>query len=72
MAKGARSSSRKHNNAKLRATVFAPAVDRRTERLSAKLQELSSQPLSKDANMEDADFNIVGMSVFIIYMLADV
>lgn len=66
MAKGARSNTRKHNNAKLRATVFGPAVDQRTERLSAKLQELSSQPLSKDADMADVDFNVIGMSPFFL------
>lgn len=52
MAKGLRSSVRKRNKAKLRATVFGPAVDARTERLSAKLQELASQPRSDTANME--------------------
>lgn len=40
----------KRNKAKLRATVFGPAVDARTERLSAKLQELASQP--KPSNQE--------------------
>lgn len=44
MAKGARASSRKRNNAALRAKVFGPAHDARTERLSAKLQELVSKP----------------------------
>ena len=43
MAKSARSSVRKRNNAKLRSAVFGPALDARTERLSAKLQELASQ-----------------------------
>jgi hypothetical protein len=44
MAKGARASTRKRNNAALRAKVFGPVHDARTERLSAKLQELISQP----------------------------
>jgi hypothetical protein len=44
MAKGLRASTRKRNNAKLRNTVFGPASNARTERLSAKLQELASQP----------------------------
>ena len=44
MAKGARASTRKRNNATLRAKVFRPAYDARTERLSAKLQELASAP----------------------------
>jgi hypothetical protein len=44
MAKGLRASTRKRNNAKLRSTVFGPASDARTARLSAKLQEVASQP----------------------------
>jgi hypothetical protein len=44
MAKGLRASTRKRNNAKLRATVFGPAYDAMTERLSAKLQGLAAQP----------------------------
>lgn len=44
MAKSSRSSVRKRNNAKLRSTVFGPAADARTERLSAKLQELAALP----------------------------
>ncbi len=48
MAKGARASSRKRNNAALRAKIFGPAVDARTERLSAKLQELVSRPKPVD------------------------
>ncbi|KAK1149957.1 hypothetical protein N8T08_003513 [Aspergillus melleus] len=50
MAKSVRASVMKRNKAKLRATVFGPAVDARTERLSAKLQELASQP--KPSNQE--------------------
>ncbi|KAL4898461.1 hypothetical protein BDV59DRAFT_166892 [Aspergillus ambiguus] len=44
MAKSVRASVQKRNKAKLRATVFGPVVDARTERLSAKLLELASQP----------------------------
>lgn len=44
MAKSARSSQRKRNSANLRATVFGPAHDARTERLSAKLLELANAP----------------------------
>lgn len=44
MAKGARASTRKRNNAALRAKVFGPAHDARTERLSAKLQEIAAKP----------------------------
>ncbi|PYH98924.1 sulfatase [Aspergillus ellipticus CBS 707.79] len=44
MAKSVRASVSKRNKAKLRATVFGPVVDARTQRLSAKLQELASQP----------------------------
>ncbi|OJJ04601.1 hypothetical protein ASPVEDRAFT_85986 [Aspergillus versicolor CBS 583.65] len=48
MAKSVRASVQKRNKAKLRSTVFGPAVDARTERLSAKLQELASQPKPSD------------------------
>ncbi|KAL1960007.1 hypothetical protein VTO42DRAFT_675 [Malbranchea cinnamomea] len=57
MAKGLRASVLKANKAKLRATVFGPAADERTKRLSAKLQEIISRP--KDAEMADTDFNII-------------
>ncbi|KAK2861105.1 hypothetical protein FQN49_004540 [Arthroderma sp. PD_2] len=53
MAKGLRSSVKKHNKALLRKQVFGPAADARTERLSAKLRELAGT--SKDANMTDVD-----------------
>ncbi|RAK96427.1 uncharacterized protein BO80DRAFT_505422 [Aspergillus ibericus CBS 121593] len=54
MAKSVRASVSKRNRAKLRATVFGPAVDARTERLSAKLQELASRPKPNEerTNME--------------------
>ncbi|KAL5337105.1 hypothetical protein BJX70DRAFT_400017 [Aspergillus crustosus] len=48
MAKSGRASIIKRNRAKLRSTVFGPAVDARTERLSAKLQELASHPKPSD------------------------
>ncbi|EEP78316.1 predicted protein [Uncinocarpus reesii 1704] len=63
MAKSARSSIIKRNKAKLRASVFGPVVDRRTERLSAKLQELASKTSVKDADMTDADFTLTGMDI---------
>lgn len=44
MAKGARASTIKANNAKLKAKVFGPVETARTERLSAKLLELASAP----------------------------
>lgn len=48
MAKSVRASVSKRNKAKLRATVFGPVVDARTERLSAKLQVLASQAKPSD------------------------
>ncbi|EXJ62744.1 hypothetical protein A1O7_03182 [Cladophialophora yegresii CBS 114405] len=44
MAKSARALSVKKNHRALRATVFGPAHDARTARLSAKLQELAAKP----------------------------
>lgn len=44
MAKSARASTRKRNNANLRAKVFGPAHDARTQRLSEKLQQLAAAP----------------------------
>lgn len=54
MAKGARASTKKTNNAKLKSRVFGPVETARAERLSAKLLELVSQPKPKqeDVNME--------------------
>ena len=52
MAKGQRASTRKRNNANLRAK-FAPHYDARTERLSAKMQELAAQPKpAREESME--------------------
>jgi hypothetical protein len=56
MAKGARASTRKANNAKLKSRVFGPVETARTERLSAKLLELAAQPRKKeDVPMEIQD-----------------
>lgn len=59
MAKGARASSHKANNQKLKANVFGPIETARTERLSAKLLELASQPKLKPAK-EDIDMEAEG------------
>ncbi|MCJ1288345.1 hypothetical protein MMC26_007700, partial [Xylographa opegraphella] len=53
MAKGLRASTKKANMVKLRARVFGPAEDARTQRLSAKLLELASKPKVEDDRMED-------------------
>lgn len=62
MAKGARASTIKSNNAKLKAKVFGPVETARTERLSARLLELASapkppreEPETKDINTEEAE-----------------
>lgn len=55
MAKSARASVRKRNNAKLRAKIFGPASDARTERLSAKLQELVNAPKPEEEKAMDLD-----------------
>ena len=55
MAKGARASTRKRNNAALRATIFGPAHDLRTARLSAKLHELLALPKPSDERKMDID-----------------
>jgi len=52
MAKGLRASVIKRNNSKLRARVFGPVEDARTERLSAKLLELASQPKPQKEGLE--------------------
>lgn len=53
MAKSARASNKKRNNAALRAKVFGPAHDARMERLSAKLQEIANAPKpDQDKEME--------------------
>ncbi|KAG9242410.1 hypothetical protein BJ878DRAFT_515682 [Calycina marina] len=47
MAKGARASTIKSNNSKLKSKVFGPIETARTKRLSAKLLALASQPSPK-------------------------
>lgn len=67
MAKSVRASVSKRNKAKLRATVFGPVVDARTERLSAKLQELASQPKTNEHEKSDvgSDTAGIGMSLYL-------
>jgi hypothetical protein len=60
MAKSVRASVSKRNRAKLRATVFGPAVDARTERLSAKLQELASQPIIREHKTSSMELDHTG------------
>ena len=55
MAKGLRASTRKRNNAKLRASVFGPVIDARTERLSAKLLELAAKPRPDQERVMEVD-----------------
>ena len=55
MAKSARASTRKRNNANLRTKVFGPAFDARTERLSAKLQELANTPKPDEEKKMEVD-----------------
>ncbi|CZR58961.1 uncharacterized protein PAC_08853 [Phialocephala subalpina] len=54
MAKGARASTKKANNAKLKSKVFGPVESARVERLSAKLLELASQPKPEPAKEDVA------------------
>lgn len=55
MAKSQRASSRKRNNAAIRNRLYHPATDARTERLSAKLQELASKPRQDEERAMDVD-----------------
>ncbi|KIX10463.1 uncharacterized protein Z518_01546 [Rhinocladiella mackenziei CBS 650.93] len=55
MAKSARASVTKRNHRNLRAKVFGPAHDARTERLSAKLQELATKPRPNEDKAMDVD-----------------
>ena len=55
MAKGLRASTRKRNSANLRTKVFDPIYNARTERLSAKLQELASKPRPETEKTMDVD-----------------
>ncbi|KAE8450117.1 hypothetical protein EG329_006898 [Mollisiaceae sp. DMI_Dod_QoI] len=56
MAKGARASTKKANNVRLKNKVFSPVENSRVERLSAKLLELAAQPKSEPAK-EDVVMN---------------
>jgi hypothetical protein len=58
MAKGARASTKKANNARLKSGVFGPVESARNERLSAKLLELASQPKPKK---DDVVMEVEGM-----------
>ncbi|KAK9553204.1 hypothetical protein V6Z79_006616 [Aspergillus fumigatus] len=60
MAKSVRASVTKRNRAKLRATVFGPAADARTERLSAKLKELASQPIIREHKSSSMELDSTG------------
>ncbi len=53
MAKSARASKIKSNNSKLKTRVFGPVETARTERLSAKLLELASQPRPSNKGLDD-------------------
>lgn len=59
MAKGARASTKKANNVRLKGKVFGPVEIARVERLSAKLMELASkpkpEPVKEDMAMDSAD-----------------
>lgn len=54
MAKSSRSSSKKHNNQRLKSNVFGPAESARAERLSQRLLEIAKapKPESSDVNMD--------------------
>lgn len=55
MAKSARASTRKRNNANLRTKVFKPVEDARLARLSAKLQEIADAPKPETEKEMDVD-----------------
>ncbi|KAL3425654.1 hypothetical protein PVAG01_02445 [Phlyctema vagabunda] len=61
MAKGARASTIKSNNSKLKNRVFGPVETARTERLSAKLLELASQPRPQKTE-DDAQMEVEGVA----------
>lgn len=60
MAKSARASKIKTNNSKLKSRVFGPIETARTERLSAKLLELASQPKPTKRDLDDMVIDIGG------------
>lgn len=57
MAKSVRASVSKRNRANLRSTVFGPADNARTERLSAKLQEIAAQPKPNNQNKSNMELS---------------
>jgi hypothetical protein len=64
MAKGARASTKKANNAALKSKVFGPVEDARTQRLSAKLLELAQQPKKRDEVIMEASESMVHNSLW--------
>jgi hypothetical protein len=68
MAKGARATSRKANNVRLKKNVFGPVENARMERISAKLLELAAQPTPKpireDVGMEVEDGMVFSVASF--------
>jgi hypothetical protein len=62
MAKSSRASTKKANSARLKAAVFSPVETARTERLSAKLLELASQPKPRK---EDTVADAEGMNTYL-------
>ena len=65
MAKSLRSSVKKANRTKLRAKVFGPVENARTERLSAKLVELASQPRQAKSENEIDGLGMLAIHAFI-------
>lgn len=61
MAKGARASKVKMNNSKLKSRVFGPIETARTERLSAKLLALASQPKPTKKDSDDMAMDFEGI-----------
>ena len=70
MAKGARASTKKANNVKLKSKVFGPVETDRTARLSAKLLALAAQPkpkpAEKDVEMEAEDGRISSEEIVVL------
>lgn len=58
MAKGLRSTVKKRNRAKMRTNLYGPADQARTERLSAKLQEIASQPAPLKEKILDMEVDV--------------
>lgn len=72
MAKSVRASVTKRNRAKLRATVFGPAADARTERLSAKLKELASQPIIREHKSSSMELDSTGTGSLLPQSVLDI